>query len=78
MDILICRKIYITTTGYQKSIFNDIYQNWNAFAPATWLRGTLKTLVERAYVTCSIDQLLERELKYLDKIFHEEKKEFPK
>ena len=34
-------------------------------------RGTLKTLVERAYVICSIDQLLERELKYLEKVFHE-------
>ena len=77
MDFLICSKSYITTTGYQKSICNDIYQNWNAFAPATWKRGSLKILVERAYVICSIDQLLERELKYLDKIFHE-KKGFPK
>ena len=72
-DILISRKRNdITTTVYQKSTCNDIYLNWNAFAPATWKTGTLKTLVIRAYVICSTDQLLERELKYLEKIFHEE------
>ena len=59
------------TTVYQKSTCNDIYLNWNVFAPATCQRGTLKTLVERAYVICSTDQLLERELKYLEKVFHE-------
>ena len=64
-------------TVYRKSTCNDTYLNWNGFAPATWKRGTLKTLVERAYVICSIDQLLERPLKYLGKIFYE-KKEFPK
>ena len=72
MDILISRKRNnITTTVYRKSTCNDIYLNLNAFAPATWKRVTLKTLVERAYVICSTDQLLERELKYLEKAFHE-------
>ena len=78
MDILISRKRnYITTTVYQKSTCNDIYLNCNSFAPATWKRGTLKTLVERVYVICSTDQVLERELKYLEKVFHEKSK-YPK
>ena len=71
-DILISRKRNdIITTVYRKSTCNDTYLNWNGFAPATWKGGTLKTLVERAYVICSANQLLERELKYLENLFHE-------
>ena len=72
LDILISRnRNDITTTVYRKSTCNDIYLNWNAFALATWKRGTLKTLVEQAHVICSRDQLLEREVKYLEKVFPE-------
>ena len=46
--ILISRKRNnITTTVYQKSTCNDKCLNWDAFGPATWKRGTLKTLIER-------------------------------
>ena len=63
LDILISRKRNdITTTVYRKSTCNDIYLNWNAFAQTIWKGGVLKTLVEQAYVICSTDQLLEREL----------------
>ena len=62
----------ITTSVYRKSTCNDIYLNWNAFAPASCKRETLKTFAEQAYIICSADQLLERELKYLEKVFHEE------
>ena len=62
--ILISRKRNdITKTVYQKPTCNDTYLNWNAFAPAKWKRGTLKTLVERAYVICSTDQLLKKRIK---------------
>ena len=72
LDILISRKRNDnTTTAYRKSTCNDVYLNWNTFAPATWKRGTLKTLAERVYVICSRDHLLERELKHLEKVFHE-------
>ena len=78
LDISISRKINdITTTVYRKSTCNDIYLNWSAFAPAAWKRGTVKTIALRAYVICSTDQLLERELKYLEKVFHE-KNNYPK
>ena len=73
MDILISRKRNdITTPVYRKSTCNDIYLNWNAFAPASRKRETLKTLVEQADIICSADQLLERKLKYLERVFHEE------
>ena len=59
------------TTIFQKPTNNGIYLNWNAFASDTWKRGTLKTLVERAYIVCSTNELLQKELKYLVKVFHE-------
>ena len=74
LDVLIRRKSNsILTTVFRKHTNNDIYLNWNAFAPDTWKRGTLKTLVERAYIVCSTNELLLMELKYLEKVFHETK-----
>ena len=51
LDVLLCRsgkKIY--TTVYRKAINNDVYLNWSVFAPISLKRGTLKTLIERAYL----------------------------
>ena len=74
LDVLIRRKgNSVLTTVFRKHTNNDIYLNWNAFAPDTWKRGTLKTLVERAYIVCSTNELLLMELKYLEKVFHETK-----
>ena len=72
LDVLIQRKgNSIVTTIFRKSTNNGIYLHWNAFAPDTWKRRTLKTLVERAYIVCSTNELLQKELKYLVKVFHE-------
>ena len=72
LDVLICRNDKsIETTVYRKSTNNDIYLNWKAFAPDTWKRETLKALVERAYTVCSTKDFLDKELKYLQKVFHE-------
>ena len=39
LDVLICRNDKsIETAVYRKSANNDIYLNWNAFAPDTWKR----------------------------------------
>ena len=43
---------------------------YNLFHKA-WKRETLKTLVERAYIVFSTNELLQKELKYLEKVFHE-------
>ena len=60
--LLIWRWTKIETTVYRKSANNDIYLNWNSFAPVTWRRGTLKTLVNRACIVCSTDYHLKKEL----------------
>ena len=72
LDVLICRNDNsIETTVYRKSTNNDIYLNWNAFAQDTGKRGTLKTLVKRAYIVCSTEDFFDIELKYLEKVSHE-------
>ena len=37
---------------YRKPTNNDIYLNWNSFSPKSWKRGTLRTILKRAYVIC--------------------------
>ena len=61
----------IETILDRKSANNEIYLNWNTFAPDAWKRGTLKTLVERAYIVCSIQDFLDKKLEYLEKAVHE-------
>ena len=71
LDVIIRRKgNSILTNVFPKHTNND-YLNWNAFALDTWKRGTLKTLAERAYIMCSTNELLQMELKYLEKVFHD-------
>ena len=59
----------IGTTVYRKSKNNDIYLNWGLFAPVTWERDTLKTLFNRAFIVCSIDYHLKKELNHLRYVF---------
>ena len=76
--MLLCRNgRELTITVYRKKTNNDIYLNWNASAPVSWKRGTLRTLVDRAYLTCSTETYLKEELTYLEKIFIE-KNNYPK
>ena len=67
----------IVTVVYHEVANADVYLNWNSFAPHIGKRRTLKTLTQRAYMISSITELLDTELKYLEKIF-EEKSNFPK
>ena len=72
LHVLLCRKgKKIYTTVYRKATNNDVNLNWNAFAPISWKRSTLKTLTERAYLICSTDKLRNRELEYIEKVFYE-------
>ena len=59
----------ITTTVYQKDSNSDVCLHWDSFTPITWKRGTLKTLVERAYLICSTPSLLEKELTHIRTVF---------
>ena len=51
--------------------------NWHSFAPKNWKTETLKSLIEIAILVCSTEELLNEELKHLDKVFRE-KNHFPK
>ena len=61
----------ITTTVYRKKTNNDIYLNWNAFAPVSEKRDMLKTLVYRTYLVCSTETYLKEELTHLKQVFIE-------
>ena len=47
--------------------------NWYSFAPKTWKTGTLKSLIKKAILICSTEELLNEELKHLEKVFCEKK-----
>ena len=59
----------INTAVYRKSNNNDIYLNWKFFAPEKWKWGTLKALTITAYDVCPNQELLEKELNYIEKVF---------
>ena len=78
LDVMLCRRDNkLVCSVYRKSTDNDIYMNWHYFAPKTWKMGTLKSLIERAFLICSTEELLNEELKHLEKVFRE-KNHFPK
>ena len=57
------------TTVHRKSTHNDIYLHVESFAPNTWKRGTLRTLVLRAHAICSTKELLDQEINHLQHVF---------
>ena len=57
----------IETCVFKKPTKTDIYVHWNSFTPFQWKYSTLKTLVYRAYIVCSVNQHIEFELNYLRK-----------
>ena len=61
------KKVY--TTVYRKATNNNVILNWNVFTPISWKRGTLKTIIERAYLICLTDELRNRELKIILRTF---------
>ena len=72
LDVLVIRKDYeVETTVYRKSTNNDIYLHWQSFSPTTWKRGTLLTLVSRAFRVCSNKKHLENEIKHLKKVLRD-------
>ena len=72
LDVMLCRdRENIATTIYRKVTYADVYLNWNSFSPHSWRRGTLKILIEHTYMMCSTTELLDTEVKHLDKVFVE-------
>ena len=70
LDVLILRNgNSIETTVYGKYTYNDVYFHWNSILPNSWKVGTLKTLLLRASVVCSNEQLLNKEIEHLQNVF---------
>ena len=78
LNIMLCRKDNkLVCSVYRKSTNNDIYMNWHSFAPKTWKTGAFKSSIESVILICSNEELLNEELKHLEKVFCE-KNHFPK
>ena len=72
MDVLLLREGQnIITTVCRKVTDPGIYLNWNSFCPQSWKRGTLKSLIQRAHLICSTEDLLKTELNHIQKVFLE-------
>ena len=72
LNVLVIRKDYeVETRVYSISTNNDIDLHWQSFSPTTWKRGTIQTLVSRAFKVCSNNQQLQNEIKHLKKVFRD-------
>ena len=70
LDVMLIRmNDTLQTTIYRKSTHNGLYLHWNSFAPRTWKRGTLGTILIRAYEICSSKELLQNELIQIEEEF---------
>ena len=86
LDVFFTRNVNnIVATVYHKTTANDLHLNWNLhqlvgkgeklekFAPTSWKRGTLKTLIDRPYLICFSRELRKQENEHLKQVFHEKK-----
>ena len=72
LDVLLMRcNGKLETTAFRKETNNDIYLHWRFFAPMTWKKSTLRTLIRQTYTVCSNDNLLQEELCHIEKSFTE-------
>ena len=72
LDVLLIRTSNgFNTAVYRKETNTNIYLHWDSFVPTTWKKGTLKGLVNRAFIISNKDYLLEMELDLLRKVFIE-------
>ena len=71
LDVLIIRNGgSIETTVYKKFTHNDVYLQWDSFSRNSWKVETLKTLLLKAFVVCSNEQLLNTKIEHLQNVFH--------
>ena len=72
LDVLILRNCNsIETRVYRKFTHNDVYLHWNSISPNSCKVGILKTLLLRAFVICSNEQLLNKEIEHVRNVFHD-------
>ena len=75
---LVRRNGKLGTTVFRKETNNNIYLHWRSFAPVTWKKGTLRTLIRRAYTVSSNDNLLQEELHHTEETCFTEINGYPK
>ena len=61
----------LETTIYRKSTNNGVYLHWNSFGPKNWKLSTLCSILARACKICSTKELLDEELKCIEREFIE-------
>ena len=72
LDVLLIRNNdTLETTIYRKSTNNGVYLHWNSYAPKNWKRSTLHSILGRAYKILSTKELLDKELKCIEREFIE-------
>ena len=52
-----------------KKTDTNVYIHWQSFAPKTWKIGTLRGLIQRAFVLCSTEDARKKEIAFLKKTF---------
>ena len=71
LDVLLTRNdSNIATSVYRKTAASDLYLHWNLFAPTSSEWGTLKTLIDCAYLVCFSTELRKQEIQHLKQVFH--------
>ena len=71
LDVLILRNGYsMKTTVYWKLTHSLVSLYWDSFSPNSWKVRTLKALLWTAFVVCSNEQLLKKEIENLQNLFH--------
>ena len=71
LDVNVTRKMDGTfdTAVHRKKTDKSIYINWDAFTTRQWKIGTLKGLFQRAFLVCSTNKALKKEISYLKHVF---------
>ena len=72
LDVLLMRcNGKLETTVFRKETNNGIYLHWRSFAPMTWKKWILRTLIRRVYTVCSNGNLFQEELHHIETCFIE-------
>ena len=71
LDVLVQRKNdgSFETSVFRKKSDTHLYINWKAFAPRSWKLGTLKGIIRRAFLICSEEDGLKKEINHIKEVF---------
>ena len=67
----------INATVFRKGTQSVLYLHWELFSPISWKQGALKSLISTAYIICSNQSLLEKDLEHFQKNAFHKKNGYP-